>query len=153
DSEQNLNGFNAYWNGTNLGYNTYDRRLDRSVTTYDQPQILAISATYELPVGPSKRWLNNRGLAGKVLGGWEVASILHYNSGFPLPFNQCDNFGCDGVGPIFNNLANGGLGRPNIVPGVPLKNPSYNGTYQSQFINPKAFVDVSGAFGNAPRLL
>ena len=153
DSEQNLNGFNAYWNGTNLGYNTYDRRLERSVTSYDQPQILTLSATYDLPVGPGKKFLSHGGAIGKVLGGWELAAILKYSSGFPLPISQCDNFGCEGAGPIFNSLGGGSIGRPDIAPGVPLKNPSYNGSYTSQFLNPKAFIDAPGKFGNAPRLL
>ncbi len=154
DSEQNLSGFNAYWNGTNLGTNTYDRRSEHSVLSYDQPQLLTISATYELPVGRGKRWLNRRGAVNQVLGGWQLAGTGKYARGFPMAVSQCDAFACLGKGSIYNWLGGeASLSNPNIVPGQPLKNPSYNGTYQSQYVNPKAFTESFDTFGNAPRLL
>ena len=154
DSEQNLSGFNAYWNGTNLGTNTYDRRSERSVLSYDQPQLLTISAAYELPAGRGKRWLNRRGAVNQVLGGWQLAGTAKYARGFPMAVSQCDAFGCLGNGTIYNWLGGeASLSNPNIVQGQPLKNPSYNGTYQSQYVNPKAFTESFDTFGNAPRLL
>lgn len=154
DSEQNLAGFNSYWNGTNLGTNTFDRRSERSVVTYDQPQVLALSATYDLPAGPGKRWLKE-GFASKVLGGWQISGITKYSSGFPTAVTQCDAFACLGPGPIFNWLGSEAfLSRPNLVEGEPLRNPNYQpGVFESQFINPAAFTETFGEFGNAPRLL
>lgn len=45
------------------------------------------------------------------------------------------------------------IGRPNVIPGVPLKNPNYDGKYETPYINNKAFGDVFGTFGSAPRQL
>ncbi len=37
---------------------------------------------YELPFGPGKSWLNQRGIAAYVLGGWQMNGIFYRRSGF-----------------------------------------------------------------------
>jgi len=45
----------------------------------------SFSATYELPFGNGKRWLNgNNGLEGKVVSGWQANAIGTFLSGFPF---------------------------------------------------------------------
>ena len=39
---------------------------------------------YELPIGPTKRYLPYKGAAGKFFGGWEVAWFVSYQSGTPM---------------------------------------------------------------------
>ena len=34
---------------------------------------LKVSGTYELPIGPGKKYFNNKGVTGQILGGWQVA--------------------------------------------------------------------------------
>lgn len=41
------------------------------------------TAIYELPVGPGRRWLSD-GLAGRILGGWQVSAIFSAQSGQKL---------------------------------------------------------------------
>lgn len=137
----------------------YDNRGERSVTSSDIPHVLALSYTYELPIGPGKRLLNKRGLAGKIAGGWQVSAIHLYQSGRPL-FLEYQAFGANN--PF---RANDGFSfRPNVVPGKPLVNPAYDrrcagplaataGRLPCQFyINPEAFVaPPPGEFGNAPK--
>ena len=41
------------------------------------------SAGYELPFGPGKRWLSHGGFAGKVIGGWQLNTIVTLRGGFP----------------------------------------------------------------------
>ncbi|MGH9914325.1 MAG: hypothetical protein ACRD63_03445, partial [Pyrinomonadaceae bacterium] len=137
----------------------YDNRSERSVTSSDIPHVLALSYTYELPIGPGKRFLNHSGVVGKLAGGWQVSAIQLYQSGRPL-FLEYQTFGANN--PL---RANDGFSfRPNVVPGVPLINPAYdrscagpllgNGRQPCQFyINPAAFVaPPPGEFGNAPKL-
>jgi hypothetical protein len=38
----------------------------------------------ELPFGEGKRWLNHGGLANGLAGGWQVSTIVHWQSGSPI---------------------------------------------------------------------
>lgn len=138
----------------------YDNRSERSVTSSDIPHVLALSYTYELPIGPGKPLVNKGGAVGKIVGGWQVSAIHLYQSGRPL-FLEYQAFGAND--PL---RANDGFSfRPNVVAGAPLVNPAYNrscsgplpataGRQSCQFyINPAAFVaPPAGEFGNAPKL-
>ena len=138
----------------------YNNRAERSVTSSDVPHVVALSYTYELPVGPGKRLVNKGGVAGKILGGWQVSAIHLYQSGRPLHI-EYQAFGADN--PL---KANDGFSfRPNMVLGQPLENPNFDrrcagplpataGRQSCQFfINPAAFTaPPSGEFGNAPKL-
>ncbi len=140
----------------------YNPRGARSVTSSDIPQVIALSYTYELPVGKGKAFLNRGGVANEVLGGWEVSGIQQYQSGRPIHI-EYDAFGQND--PYF--ATDGYSFRPDLVPGVPLKNPGYNrscsgpiqptqvGRNACQFyINPSAFAfPAAGQFGNAPTFL
>ncbi|HEV2710152.1 MAG TPA: TonB-dependent receptor [Edaphobacter sp.] len=138
----------------------YNPQSQRSVTSSDIPHVLALSYTYELPVGPGKRFLNHKGAVGRVVGGWSVSGIQRYQSGRPIHI-EYDAFGSSN--PYYSS--DGFSFRPDVVPGVPLKNPSYSkrcsgpvlaaaGRQPCQFlINPAAFkTPTPGAFGNAPNL-
>ena len=46
-------------------------------------QLRAATAIYELPSGPGKRWLTE-GLAGKIIGGWQISGMFVAQSGMPL---------------------------------------------------------------------
>ena len=111
-------------------------------------------------LGHGKRFLNHNGVVDKVVGGWSVSGLQQYQSGRPIHI-EYDATG--GSNPFFA-AGDGFSFRPNIVPGQPLKNPSYNrncsgpilpsqvGRDACQFyINPAAFsLPPVGAFGNRP---
>jgi hypothetical protein len=44
---------------------------------------IVFSATYELPVGPGKRFLGSKRVLGPVLGNWQINKIATFQSGFP----------------------------------------------------------------------
>ncbi|MFB3920150.1 MAG: TonB-dependent receptor domain-containing protein [Terriglobia bacterium] len=82
---------------------SFNRKLERDVSSGDIPQDLVFSATYDLPFGPSHR-LNPRWFAGRLASGWEVTGILSLQSGLPLAVTQATNF---------NSFAGFGTQRPN----------------------------------------
>src|SRR6185437_9551932 len=51
----------------------YNPKAQRSVTSSDVPHVVALSYTYELPVGPGKRFLNHKGAVSKIVGGWSIS--------------------------------------------------------------------------------
>jgi hypothetical protein len=120
------------------------------------PQALSIAGTYQLPIGPGKRYLNH-GVVGNVAGGWTVAGVAYYTDGAPLPItnpagtSQVPYLQSGTQNPIFN-----GQSRPNLVPGVTTK--LWNGgkfnPYTQYYVNPAAFSDAGAyALGDAPPTL
>jgi hypothetical protein len=76
-----------------LGQDTYNRKLEHSVLMTDVPHAFATNFTYELPFGPGRRLLNQKGPVGLLAGGWSVAGIVRYQSGFPLPISMSNTLG------------------------------------------------------------
>jgi len=46
-----------------------------TISNADEPQTLKASGTYELPIGPGKKYVNNH-LLENLVGGWQVGWIL-----------------------------------------------------------------------------
>lgn len=88
---------------------SFNRALERDVSTGDIPNVFVASFTYDLPFGKGK-FFHFAGLADKLLGGWEIAGTVLMQSGLPFPVTQLTNF---------NAFAGFGTQRPNL-----LRNPS-----------------------------
>ncbi|MGH9618418.1 MAG: carboxypeptidase regulatory-like domain-containing protein [Bryobacteraceae bacterium] len=159
NSGPNSGAENAIYAGSFM-QNFYDQAADRSVTSSDIPQVLSLSYTYQLPFGKGRALLNRGGWVNAIVGGWSISGLQQYQSGRPIHI-EYDAFGSSN--PYFA-AGDGFSFRPDVVPGVPLKNPAYNpncsgpvsGTGRSAcqfYINPAAFTEPpSGEFGNAPNL-
>ncbi len=114
-------------------------RLDRSVSTADEPQNLAATAVYQLPFGRGHIGGDNF-LLRSLLSDWGASGIVTYHSGFPIAVTGS---GC-GTGDILNQC------MPSIVSGNAARiNGSYGksagfttaATYtQQQYINHSAFT-------------
>ncbi len=113
-----------------------DRRGERSLDENDIPHRLVISAVYELPFGPTKRWLKE-GVLGAVFGGWQYNVIYTYQSGNPLVVRGSNNFT--------------GINRPNLA-GDPVL-PAGERTVLKWF-NTAAFANPANwTIGNVPRTM
>ncbi len=84
----------SYTYGKGMSYQTdddgglwtyYDQRRSYARTDFDRTQTFVQSYVYDLPFGVGKKWLN-RGIAARVLGGWQVNGILTAVTGTPLTF-------------------------------------------------------------------
>jgi hypothetical protein len=109
------------------------------------PRYLTAAATYELPIGPGKRFLPRGGLVGRVVGGWNVSFVGAYDAGTVLPITGGSQQ------PLFNGPA-----RPNLVAGVDPK--AFSGgkfnPFTQTYLNPAAFSDPGAfAIGDAPPTL
>jgi hypothetical protein len=64
---------------------SFDTRAPSIGKAIDIPHNLVVSWTYELPVGPGKRFANGgSAVVQKLVGGWAVNGITMYQSGEPL---------------------------------------------------------------------
>ena len=142
----------AEWegNGTSGALNTYNLRVEKSVSAFNTPQRAVLSYTYELPVGKGKPFLNQNRVANVLAGGWQIAAVQTYQSGTPLAVTS-PNWDS---GIFAGNLC-GGCSRPNVVLGV--NESALQGKFVygvSRRLNPAAFtVAPNFTFGDAPRAL
>jgi hypothetical protein len=105
---------------------------------------------YEFPFGAGKRWLNHRGPANWVLGGWQINGILTMRSGFPTDIRSARI-------PSGNQMY-ATLNVPDRVSGVDMYLPNRG---VDGFFNPAAFTEpgqvrnVNGSpitlYGNSAR--
>ncbi len=138
-------GFSSFTSG---GINKYNQKPEWAVSNSNEPQTLKASGTYELPIGPGKKFVNNHVL-GNVVGGWQVGWILDYEAG-----------SMNGPGENGSPFPNG-FDRPDRNPSVGLSTASYKTARDyftkkiaaAQMFNPAAFTLTPNqyTFGNAQR--
>ena len=128
------------------------RRIDRSLSSYDIRHTFASTFIYDLPFGRGRKFLPNSWRpVDRMIGGWTVSGLLRWQGGYPFmpTIVEGNRLSSDITHTI----------RPDLVPGVPLKNPLWKrncpvGTLCEPYINPAAFMrPAKGELGNAPRTL
>ena len=106
-------GFSAF---ASKPLNKYNQKLEYAPSTLDQKYEMKVVATYELPIGPGRKYLNRNTVVNRLAGGWQISTILDYEGG--VPFGPTESF----------NPVNNGFDRPNSVPGVAKTTFSYQRT-------------------------
>jgi len=115
--------------GGNLGY-------ERTYSPYNTPQNLAISGTYELPIGRGRKYMGNSNrLTDAALGGWQVQTIIVLRSGTPY------------TPVVSSDRANTGVGsqRPNLNPAG--GSPTFHRSLTSWFDKTKYVVAPQYTYG------
>ena len=79
-----LTDADTYWITDNpRSADHYNRRLEKSIGSYDVTHNFKFSGVYDLPFGKGKKFVND-GWATWVLGDWRMAFIGTYSSGRPV---------------------------------------------------------------------
>ncbi len=137
--------FNGQGQSNTVLQHTGERTTYKQLASLDRPQILQISALYELPFGPGKRMASGAsGVMKHLVGGWELALSQTYMAGTPVTISTSQGLP-GGFGPIWADR----------VAGVPVKltgcgdfdprNPA-----KSHYLNVAAFADPAPfSFGNS----
>ncbi len=121
------------------------RACDRSVSNYDVRHTITMNSIYELPFGPGRRYWRGGGIAGRLIGGWDVSGLATARTGLPVNIV---------VTRAASDLPDGNRSnqRPDVAPGVPLTPPAGQTIYQR--FNLAAFTaPAKGTWGNAGRNL
>lgn len=58
--------------------------LEYARADHDRTHTININTNYELPFGRGKMFLDHGGIVDKLLGGWQLTSIINYSSGVPI---------------------------------------------------------------------
>src|SRR5262245_11025202 len=80
----NASGTDQFKFNTNLDNSRPE--LEYSRADYDQTHIFNFNGIYELPFGKGKRWLDRGSWANRLVGGFQLTSILNIGSGAPITF-------------------------------------------------------------------
>jgi hypothetical protein len=65
-------------------------RFNRGSAGFDEHHNLQVWGVYSLPFGPGQMWLNH-GLAGDLIGGWQLSGQFSHFSGFPFSVTANSN--------------------------------------------------------------
>jgi len=143
DSGDSLNATTS-GNEPALVSNPFNLRADRGLANFDVRNAAVVSASYALPFGKGKQFLNTgRGIGNSLAGGWTINSIVTLQGGFPF------------TPQLSYNPSNNGDTRNPVRPFV---NPAFTGPVilgtPNQWFNPAAFLappNNSGFYGNLGR--
>ncbi len=84
---------------------SFNRHLERDLSTGDIPNVFVASLTYELPFGKGQS-LRATKFIRQLVQGWAVNGLVNWQSGIPLAVTQATNF---------NAFAGFGTQRPNLI--------------------------------------
>jgi hypothetical protein len=130
DGSGDFNQSNFYAGGNNRVQNWENLRAERSISSNDLPHRLVVTTLWELPFGRE-----GGGLYRRLVGGWQVNSIVAWQSGNPISVSQ--NM------PVFGGF------RPNLKGAAKPPNQTLD-----VWLNRAAFEAAPAfTFGNAPRNL
>ena len=135
---------NVTWLGSFSGLQDPNKPwLERSLSTFDIPNVFQLSYSYDLPIGHGHLFLGNMPRwADTLIGGWKTNGIWRIADGRPLAFSVADG----------NPIPTYGGQRPNIV-GTPKRNHGSDWV-DNYFVDPTVFVRPDDfTMGNAPRAL
>lgn len=95
------------WTGAYPAFTVRNLRDSYGPTLFDLRHVAHVTASADLPFGKGRKFFNHGGVVDRVIGGWNVATILTLQSGFP--FRVLGGFS------TFNNIADGGVNLTGIT--------------------------------------
>ena len=134
--------------GITASMDPFDWRRDWSVSSFDVTHNYSLNAVYDLP-SP-----DIAGFGGKLLGGWQVGSIVRIASGIPLYIRMGGTFDPARAGTWW--VGDGQPQRPDLAPGAVdnqvLPGGVQCGARDCRYLNADAYrLPVAGTFGNLGR--
>jgi carboxypeptidase family protein len=115
------------------------QKCEYGLSADDVPNAFLVGYSWEIPT-PNKF---KTGVANFILGGWNIAGVMRYESGRPLNIFMNNDLG----GFLFN-----GQKRPNRASGVGALSSGKFDPNATSYFNPAAWSDPGSLqFGNAPR--
>jgi trimeric autotransporter adhesin len=86
DNASNIGG-----GATTVAQNAFDLAAERAVSSFDQTHRFTGDYLWELPFGPERHWLAQRGARQSIFGNWEWSGGWTISSGLPFTANILGN--------------------------------------------------------------
>lgn len=132
----------------------FNRKLERSVTSFNIPQSFKLTWVYDLPIGKGKKF--DLHWANYIIGGWKLAAIHNYFSG---PSLQMGESGLNTPPGFAFNIRPDVISSQETLGGIPSKL-DWHSNSGAPYLNPAAFATspITGngtplRVGTAPRFL
>jgi len=132
---------------TGAAQNAFDLRAEKSYATLDEPHVVKVSASYDLPFGKGRQFVKS-GFWGYIIGRWNLATYAYAQSGFPLGV----------IDTAYPNYLSGGSPRPDVTSNDWLSPNAGTSSFDpstSKWLITTPFVRRTNPalepFGNAPR--
>ena len=138
-SIDDASGIRVQGSDTLFPQNSYCVECERALSAFDTRHRFVTSVLWDVPVGRGRRVDIGNAFADAIVGGWQLGSIVTFQSGFPVT-PTVGGSDRSGTGALFD--------RPNAT-GV---SPYPSNQIPSAWFNLAAFVpNTPGTFGNAGR--
>jgi hypothetical protein len=129
---------------TNVGaQDAYNPDDMKAISPFDQPHILSILNSFDLPFGKGKRFVNTDSFwLDLLIGNWTIAAAQNYRSGAPLQIAAPNTLG---NGVLFSRFKKADRGPDAIRPDVDRtaldpNNPALRWFGQNAFVQPGQFA-------------
>jgi hypothetical protein len=133
--------------GAGAAQDNNNRRLEKSYGVLDMPHMFKLTAAYDLPFGPGRKFAT-QGIVGQIVGNWNLAAFLYGQSGYPLGV----------IDTGYSNYLMAGAARPNVTSldwRAPISGDRFDPD-KEPYLSNAAFQrrtdPRTNPFGNAPRL-
>jgi hypothetical protein len=122
-----------------------NRNADRTIAVDDIPQQFNVGATYDLPVGSGKAFLNRKGIMGSIFGGWKLSGNFNAQKGLPLAIS-CPSSTLQQLSTPGTSFQGSG-GRCNMIGDPHFRGHRSKAEQIADWINPAAFEPAFGLLG------
>jgi hypothetical protein len=132
-----------------------DRNLSKGRAGYDRHQVFVTSATYELPIGKGRRFMNQNRVLNVLIGGYNIAWVQSFMTGNPMSFSFTDspnNEYPSSIGNQVPNLACNDITMKEFGLGKAIGGNRFNQSLENPVLNVSCFTDPAPFTpGNAGR--
>ena len=129
----------------NFPQDSYDVRAERGRSNFDVKQRVAVSYSYDIPLGKGHSRFGGGGWVSTVFGGWQTLGIWTFQTGRPFTVALLPAFDNSNTGQSI--LGFGANDRPNLISNPTLSNP----TPEKWFDTTSFSLPPTGSFGNSGR--
>jgi hypothetical protein len=132
-----------------------NRNLNKARAGYDRSHVIVANATYELPVGKGRQFVNHNRVLDFLIGGYELAWIQTFETGNPFGVsftNSPNNYFPSSIGNYVPNLTCSNISMPHFELGSLIGGNRFNQALENPVLNVNCFAPPP-AFtpGNAGR--
>jgi hypothetical protein len=132
-----------------------DRNLNKGRAGYDRTHVFVANATYEIPVGKGRHFLNHNKILDYLIGGYELAWVQTVNSGNPFGFSYANspfNYYPSSIGNYVPNLTCNGISMPQFGLGSMIGGNRFNQALENPVLPVNCFAAPAPfTVGNAGR--
>ncbi|HTS31157.1 MAG TPA: TonB-dependent receptor [Bryobacteraceae bacterium] len=120
-----------------------DRNLNKGRAGYDRNHVIVANATYELPIGKGRRFVNHNRVLDYLIGGYELAWIQTFETGNPFGFsfaNSPYNYFPSSIGNYVPNLVCNNISEPHFELGSLIGGNRFNQALENPVLNVNCFA-------------